>query len=334
MADNQREFAARRARLALRAQIATPAGPLAEVDIGNFVGVHDEHTLWVSATSIADSESRTSALGAVLAWRARAQLTPKESSIRNIKVLDSAIPEVTARRASYFSLPIEVLDARGGTALVAPMADHVPIAHPRKDHLLHAKMFAEAGADVVIEHGVVTAEVAGLQVARVVDEEGQAVVRIGVGAHDREMFKMLHGGVATADQLRGVVRTVREHRRSGAATHPLNLLAPERALRARLVATPDVIGLQTLTVAEPPVPRANVKDIVPCCAVGADAQGQPVVVVFVAGVDLDAVPFAADARGRLAPAARLLIVAEARNIVPLQKRVAALLAQPAEFISA
>jgi hypothetical protein len=334
VADEQREFAARRERLALRAHLATPAGPLAEVDIGNFVGVHDGQTLWVSATPVADSESRTSALGAVLAWRARAQLAPRESSITSIKVLDGAIPDVTARRASYFSLDIDVFDVRGGTAAVTPRAEHVPVVQPPKDHLTYAGMFAEVGADVVVEHGVVTAEVAGLQVARVVEEAGRAVVRIGVGVHDQEMFKMLHGGVATTDQLRGVVQTVREHRRWGAPTHPLNLLAPERSLRARLVATPDVIGLQTLVLAEPPIPRTNVKDTVPCCAVGVDAQGDQVVVVFVAGVDLDAVPFAADARGRLAPQARLLIVAESRNIVPLQKRIATLLVQPAEFISA
>ncbi|MEY3615667.1 MAG: hypothetical protein RLZZ518_668 [Actinomycetota bacterium] len=334
MADNQREFAARRERLALRSHVAAQATSLVEVDIGNFVGVHDERTLWISATPVAESESRISALGAVLAWRARAQLGPQEASITNIKLLDSTTPEITARRAAYFSLPIDVLDVRGGAAVVARRAEHPAVVQPSADHLMQVGMFTDAGAEVVVEHGVVTAEVAGLQVARVVDEDGQAITRIGVGMHDQEMFKMLHGGIATADQLRGVVRTVREHRRSGAASHPLNLLAPERALRARFVAEPDRIGLRVLTLAEPPIPRSNVKDTVPCCAIGVDERGGSVVAVFVAGVDLDAVPFAADARGRLAPEARLLIVAEPRNIVPLQKRIAALLTQPAEFISA
>jgi hypothetical protein len=76
------------------------------------------------------------------------------------------------------------------------------------------------------------------------------------------------------------------------------------------------------------------KDAWPCCAIGTDADSTPTVVVFVSGVDLEAVPFAADARARLAPVGRLLIVTQQRNVVPLQKQIAELLAQPAEFLSA
>jgi len=67
--------------------------------------------------------------------------------------------------------------------------------------------------------------------------------------------------------------------------------------------------------------------------VGEDEHG-PIVVVFVAGVDLDAVPFAADARDYLMPNARLIIVTSSRNIIPVQTRIASMLTQPAEFVSA
>jgi hypothetical protein len=46
------------------------------------------------------------------------------------------------------------------------------------------------------------------------------------------------------------------------------------------------------------------------------------------------VPFAADARDRSLPGARLVIVAPQRNIVPLQQRLAGRLREPARFVSA
>ena len=50
------------------------------------------------------------------------------------------------------------------------------------------------------------------------------------------------------------------------------------------------------------MPRTNLSDAVPCVATGLDPDGRPVVVVCSVGIDLDVVPFAADAR--LAAASR------------------------------
>jgi 16S rRNA G1207 methylase RsmC len=63
-------------------------------------------------------------------------------------------------------------------------------------------------------------------------------------------------------------------------------------------------------------------------------DGQEAVVVFTAGVMVDAVPFAADARDRLNRGGRLLIVAESRDVLPTQLHLAAMLRQPAAFVSA
>ena len=227
-----------------------------------------------------------------------------------------------------------MLDTRSAPAVAAAPTPHEQVIAPHPDHLAFMSMLSEAGTEVVIEHGVVAGEVLGLEVARVLDEDGVAKLRIGVGAHDREMFKMLHGDVSTIEQLQKVVNTVRKHRDVGAPTHPLNLLAVERAARSRAVMAPQSLGLVSLKPVEPPVARPNLKDAWPCCAIGTDADGTPTVVVFVSGVDLEAVPFAADARDRLAPTGRLLIVTQQRNVVPLQKQIAELLAQPAEFLSA
>ena len=58
-----------------------------------------------------------------------------------------------------------------------------------------------------VEHGVVTGEVRGLEVCRVVDDPHTGAVRleVGVGAHDREAFTIMHGDVPTVDALAGVV---------------------------------------------------------------------------------------------------------------------------------
>ena len=97
----------------------------------------------------------------------------------------------------YEELPI------GGDA--AAPTPHEQVIAPHPDHLAFMSMLSEAGTEVVIEHGVVAGEVLGLEVARVLDEDGVAKLRIGVGAHDREMFKMLHGDVSTIEQLQKVV---------------------------------------------------------------------------------------------------------------------------------
>jgi hypothetical protein len=63
-------------------------------------------------------------------------------------------------------------------------------------------------------------------------------------------------------------------------------------------------------------------------------DGEDAVIVFTAGVMVDAVPFAADARDRLNPQAKLLIVAETRNMLPTQLHLSAMLSRPAAFVSA
>lgn len=340
MTAETREFAARRERVALRAaherhSAGARAANTTAVDLGNYAAIMFDSSLWVSAVPVLPDATRPSALGAALAYVAR---SGAESTSRVVVVdaLDEVRAAVTARRAAYFDFSIDVLGARGahgGHSIVAPAA-HAAVVAPRSEQLECARAFATSGVDIVVEHGVVTLEVAGLEVARVVDADGRSTLSIGVGAHDRETFRMLHGNTATREQLHEVASIVAGHRRLGAPSHPLNLLAPERAMRSRAIAEPRSVGLKLLEAVEPPVARTNVKDSVPCCALGRDTNDAEVVAVFVAGIDLDAVPFAADARDQHARGAQLLIVAPSRNIVPLQERIAGALRQPARFVSA
>lgn len=239
-----------------------------------------------------------------------------------------------ARRARCFALHVLIWTYRDNVLVEAVPGAHelereVPSTHER-----FASLIADCGVDVVREHGVLTGEVLGLEVCRVVDDpESTDGVRleIGVGAHDRETFRLVHGAVATGEQLLDVARTVAKIRSDSAAQHPLARLGIERLLRSRVVESPRLIGARVVRPAEPPTRRENVKDAVPCVALGESTDGTPLVVVCTAIADLDVVAFGADARDRLRRDAELVIVVAPGNVTPSIRRLAGLLERPAIF---
>ena len=192
------------------------------------------------------------------------------------------------------------------------------------------------GATPNVEHGVVTGEVRGLEVCRVVDDPHTGAVRleVGVGAHDREAFAILHGDVPTVEALAGVVAAVAEHRRPDGAPHPLNRLAPERLLRWRLQEEPSLLGLTDVVPIQPPVPRQSIKDRAPCSAVGRRVDGSPALVVCSSGVDLDLIPYALDARQLPGvEAGEILVVAPERDLVAITAEIAALADQELSLVA-
>ena len=285
-------------------------------------GVHDG-TAYVL---VDDSPER--GLGAALAWALRHEAT-------TVRVLASGSTGLLARRAAEFALDVSVwhVDER---LVVEAIAEPLPEQATVPDaHLAFADVIRSAGAEVRVEHGVMAGEVVGLEVCRVVTDLHTGVHRleVGVGAHDREAFGMLHGDTPTAESLARIVEVVRRHRSPGADPHPLNRLGAERALRERLIDDPSLAGLARLEACAPPIPRANLKDPIPCVATGVDDEGRPAVVVCSVGIDLDVVPFAADARLAAGdPDARLLVAVPGRDAVPLTERLAASLRRPASVL--
>ncbi len=185
-------------------------------------------------------------------------------------VLADRATGLLARRAAAFTVPIEVWHVDERRLLPAVAEPLLPPPAPSPEHLALASVIEAGGAVPVVEHGVVTGEVRGLEVCRVVDDPITGAVRleVGVGAHDREAFAIIHGDVPTVDALAGVVDAVLLHRRPGAVEHPLSRLVPERLLRWSLAADPAPLGLVDLVPVPPPQPRPNVKDRVPCSALG------------------------------------------------------------------
>jgi hypothetical protein len=256
-------------------------------------------------------------LGAAVAWAQRRDAT-------SLVVLAEAGTGVLVRRAAGFTFPIEVrhVDGRDTVPAVAealPFAPEVPPAH-----LAFADTIRAGGAEPVVEFGVLTGEVAGLEVCRVVTDPHTGEVRldVGIGADDREMFQMMHGSTPTREALAEVVRFVAVQRVPGAPRHPLNLLAQERLLRVRLEAEPGLVGATSVVPTAPPVPRPNLKDPVPCVAMAA-IGGRSVAVVCSVGVDLDVVPYAIDVCAALG-VEECLVAVPGRDALPVQHRLAAL----------
>jgi hypothetical protein len=267
------------------------------------------------------------ALGPAMAWA-------RQQGARSVTVLAEAGTGHLARRALAFAEPPTIWRIEGRRLVPAEplaLADPKPL-DPRVLHLV--PLIEAAGVDAVVEHGVLAGELAGLEVCRaVVDaDSGQARLEVGVGAHDREAFRLLHGDVPPLEALAGVVSRVGVHRRPGAAPHPLNRLAGERLLRHRLLAEPGLVDATELVAAPPPVPRTDLKEAVPCVALGRNAGGRPVAVVCSVGIDLDLVPFATDVALAAGPDHRVVLAVPERDVHPVTLALAASLRTPFEIV--
>lgn len=267
---------------------------------------------------LVDSDTER-AFGRALAW----SLARDESNRVPVKILVERDSGLLARRAELFDLDIEVWHVDERSLLPAIADPHLPRMTAKPDHLACADVIESSGAEVNVEHGVVVGEVAGLEMCRVIDDEttGETRLEVGIGAHDREAFAMVHGHLPTAEALRQVIDAVAPHRVEGAAPHPFNQFGAERLLRWQVVNEPSRAGFVTLTPAEPPVVRKNLKDAVPCVARGMTVDGHDAVAVFASGVDLDVVPFAVDAAAREG-VDHVVVALRSRDVVPSIERLA------------
>lgn len=330
--------------LKLRALVSEHLGAAIDtepVEFGSGAGFVVDRAAWVIVDGPA---GRT--LGASLVWAIR----HGAASLDVVAELDGG---QLARRAAGFDFPIGVWFAEERTLLpvMAEPAPAVPTASP--DHLDLMPLIEAGGAEPLVERGIVTGDVRGLEVCRVVDEptvgnfaelndvpaallppRGDGVLlEVGVGANDREAFQIIHGHLPKVEALAEVVAAVTTHRNADAIQHPLNRMAPERFLRWRVQQDPSILGLVELRPADPPVARRSMKHPEPCVARALDADGGTVAVVFSSGVDLDLTPFVADvALASPADVRRMVIVAPTRDLVAATRDLAAMLARPVELI--
>lgn len=311
MSDNDIERRSRLLTVKLSALVRTVLGDSADdlrsepCPLG--ASLLSNNVVWV----LVDGDA-SQALGPTCAWVLRQSGSRVPQSI-NIAVENSS--GLLARRAQQFALPISVWRVEGATispAEIEPHLESVPLADDTQHFV---QQIHDAGAEPLVEHGVLVGEVRGLEMCRVVSDDttGDVRLEVGIGAHDREAFAMVHSDKPTHESIASVVQAVIAQRYVDAPLHPYNTLAAERFMRWRVVQTPELIGLTSLQPIDPPTQRANLKDAVPCVGRGKDAHGNDVVVAFVHGIDLDVIPFAVDAAAREA-VETVLIVSRTQDV--------------------
>lgn len=296
---------------------------------------HTQTATWVLLTDDADADNDpTRALGGVMAWFRR-----DGHGTLQVVVSDAAVAGVLARRAALFDpAPTVWLVAGDVLTHAVPASPAPPGDVPAPEAELFVPLLREAGLEVVVEGGIVRGEVLGLEVARVAADDSNDLaaplkLRVGVGRFDQEASELVHRDQPDAAVLAAAVSLVSQHRRPGAAPHPLNQLVPERWLRSVLRARPDLVGARALEMVAPVPPRRNLRERSVAPLLGQDDDGAPLLVVASHGVDLDAVPAAADARATHAPDATLVLAVPARDVLPVTEALAAALTKPARVVA-
>lgn len=272
----------------------------------------------------------TAGLGAALAFAARRGLDGTVTVVAD----DDADAAVMARRAVQFRVAPVVLRLEERTLHPVEPAPHLPPVLPDPAALEAAEPLRAQGAEIVVEHGEVIAELDGLEVGRVVPgPDGGWVLEVGVGKFDRAATAVMEAVSDVETVRRTVTDVVRANRRAGVTPHLLNRLARQRWLRSQVLAAPALVDATELVPVEPPLPRRNLIDPSPAIAAGRRRDGRPVVVACSVGVDLDLVPTAADARARHDPDAELVIVTPPRDQYPVLRSLAAALLVPATLVA-
>lgn len=266
------------------------------------------------------------AFGPAVAWSMRHE--------RPLHILVERDSGIVARRAELFDLPVTVWHVDETSLLPAVPEPHPAPVSAKETHAALMPMITAAGADALVEHGIVVGEVRGLEMCRVVDDETTGVARleVGMGVNDREAFAMVHGEMPTEQAMRTVIDAVARHREPGAMVHPFNQFGAERLHRWNAVQRPESVGFADLAPADPPVRRTNLKDPVPCVALGATLAGDDAVAVFVNGIDLDVVSFAADA-AHMHGRDDIVIAARERDITASLRRLAAACRSRVSFVT-
>lgn len=261
---------------------------------------------------------RLADLGPILAWA-------EGEDGRSLTVFaddDHGLAGHLARRASLLSTDIQLMRIVGAEAEPAEPS-LLPVPPDLDEDLWRAAaVMVDAGARVVDDHGHLTGEVRGLELARVepAGADGRDVLLlVGVGRADRELQGHVLGHLDDVERLRRSVALVEAHRRPGVALHPLNRLSRPRWLRSILLDDPAPIGLVELEPLPPLWPDDGLLDTEPSAAF---SRSDRVTVVCSAGFDFDLLPQAVDYRHRADPASSLTLVVPHRDRDLVERRVA------------
>lgn len=268
-------------------------------------------------------------------WLGGAIVAATRQGIVELHILADHLSGDDARRASYFTLHPQLWRVVGRSVLPVTSTPLVMPVEPSAVEMLFVEVIDAAGAEAVVDHGVLKAEVLGLEVGRVtLDEDDVPHLDVGVGRHDQLAQAMMYGTAQVEESLQVAVDAVRNFRNRAAGSHPANQLSPERWLRSLVPNLPTLAGFApdehatfTFVAGTEPV---RLKHPSPAIALvdftdlKTGAPRQAVLGVSV-GVDLDAPAHAADARNFYRPDADLYLMwPEGTNIDAMTQAAQAL----------
>ena len=280
-----------------------------------------------TAWALGEDEPRRS-LGPALAWA-------RKAGVSKLHLLVASDAGALARRAQRFTLPTTVwrVDRASLTEATPEPLEPEPPLPPGADAF--RGLIERVGAEPVVEHGVLRAELLGLEVARVVEDEVGVHLEVGVGKHDREAQKELRGETQGMDALFEVVRIVAEYRRPGREGHEAYHLAPERWLRRLVAEHPELVDAAPGSLAPAPSPifRADLRRPAPAPLRGTTADGKPLLVICSVGLDLDVMSGAADAYEADGRDPDLVLCIPAPDAYPAIRDLASLHRPPARVVT-
>ncbi len=274
---------------------------------------------------IVSSSEDLAVLGGVLVWVGR---NPRPQ----VDLVVEHHASIHARRASVLAPSLSVHELDGADVKPAVPTAISPPHEPPDDIVSLIAMIERAGAAAVTEDGIVRAEIAGLEIGRVVTGPTGSTLEVGVGRFDREAGALLHADRAPEPTLVATLEQVVQHRHPGAVSHPINRIGRERWLRSIIVDDPMSVGCSRLELTEPVPPRTSLLETRPAALVGVTSEGVSVLVVCTVGVDLGVVPEVADLLAVTGATAVKVAIPE-RDQLPYLNDLIELLPVPAELVS-
>ena len=230
-------------------------------------------------------------------WLGGALVIASRQQCTQVHVMGDCLNGNDARRALRSKIAVSLWSVSGRALRPIDAVDYAASPLPPAAVLALEEQIRAAGAVPVIDHGVLRAEVLGLEVARasVDPDTGEVWLEVGVGRHDRLAQAMMHQGQDPTVALRSAVESIAAHRRHGAMSHPANQLALARWLRQQVAARPSLAGLadDTVLIPVPGTEAPELKRLSPALLF-ANSPDDAVLVACSVGVDLDAAIDAAD----------------------------------------
>ena len=286
-------------------------------------------------------DAATSAAPLPRGWLGGAIVAATRKGIVELHILADNLTGDDARRATYFKLEPQLWQVVGRSVLPVTSISFVMPTDPSAVEMLFVEVIETAGAEAVVDHGVLKAEVLGLEVGRVtLDEDDVPHLDVGVGRHDQLAQAMMYGTAQVDESLRVAVAAVKNFRNRTAGSHPANQLSPERWLRSLVPALPVLAGFALeehatfsfVAGTEPvrlkhPSPAIALVDFVD----RETGETREAILGVCVGVDLDAAAFAADARAFYRPDAALYLLWPDGTNIDAMTQAAQALKTPAQW---